>query len=240
LIRVAAKPAPDTFRAIKDNMLTATQAIQSDMENLNMSVERSMQKTEARVLEAPAMNYGDGSQHPNNGTWYPRAFISPKKVQNWAACIVSRRSNRDAKSAVKRAIDVLYSAGQKLGMEVGYLAYDDMPTEIIPNQLEEFLGFCADNKFELVLIVLDNKNTEEYARAKFLAERKFPGLLTQCAQMRTIQKINEQSATMILMKINAKLGGQNAECDLSLVNPAGGVLFTKEHPVLVQGMTLLL
>ncbi|CBY38393.1 unnamed protein product [Oikopleura dioica] len=236
LIRVAAKPAPDTFRAIKDNMLTATQAIQSDMDNMNMSIERSMQKTEARVLEAPAMKYGDGSQHPNNGTWYPRAFINPKQVKNWGACIVSRRSNRSASDAVKRAIEVLYSAGQKLGMEVGYLAYENMPTEIQPSQLEEFLGFCVENNFELVLIVLDNKNTEEYSQAKFLAERKFPGLLTQCAQMRTIQKINEQSATMILMKINAKLGGQNAECDLTLVNPTNGVLFTKEHPVLVQGL----
>ena len=205
------------------------------MNNLNMTVEKTMQKTEARILAAPAMKYGDGSQHPNNGTWYPRAFINPKKVQNWGCCIVSRRPHRGGRDAVYRAIDALYNAGRKLGMEVSYPAFESMPNDIQPNQLEEFLAFCSESKFELVLIVLDNKNTEEYAQAKFLAERKFPGLLTQCAQMRTIQKINEQSATMILMKINAKLNGQNAECDLKLLNPTGGVLFTKDHPVLVQG-----
>ncbi|CAG5104489.1 Oidioi.mRNA.OKI2018_I69.chr1.g1278.t1.cds [Oikopleura dioica] len=60
--------APETFNAIKQNMQTATQAAGADMQNIGMSVDKNMVKTPARVLHAPDMHYGDGKQHPNNGT----------------------------------------------------------------------------------------------------------------------------------------------------------------------------
>ena len=112
-----------------------------------------------------------------------------------------------------------------------------MPNVVSPNELKEFLEFCEKEKFELVLVVLDSKNSEEYSKTKFIAERLTRGVLTQCVLMNTLKKLNNQSAQMILMKINAKLGGFNAKVDLTLFKAGnGGALFSHGFPVMIQGI----
>lgn len=237
LIRVSAKPAPQTFNGIKDNMQEARRELQQEFDNLEMEVSKNMIKAEARVLPSPTLQYGDSKvQNIMNGTWNPRRFIKPVTIKRWGSCIVSNRPHRNSVDTVNRAMDTLYRAANEHGMTLHPPAYSNMPNVISPNELEEFLKFCRQQDFELVLVVLDNKNGIEYARTKFVSERLLDGLLTQCVLMKTLTRLNNQAAAMILMKINAKLSGVNATIDYSLLDSCNGqALFTPDFPVMVQG-----
>lgn len=238
LIRIAAKPAPQTFNAIRENMRQARQELQEQFDNLGVEVEESMIKTEARIMPTPTIEYGNTSiNNVMNGTWSPQRFVRPRNITNWGCCIATRRPHRDGENIVRRAIDILHQSARQLGIDLSYPAYDSMPNVVSPNQLQEFLEWCEEQKFELVLVVLDSKNSEEYSKTKFLAERMTGGILTQCVLMNTLKKLNNQSAQMILMKINAKLGGLNATVDLNLFKAANGdALFPHGFPVMIQGI----
>ena len=53
---------------------------------------------------------------------------------------------------------------------------------------------------------MDTKNAGMYSSIKRVSERK-AGLLTQCITLKSAKKANPQLCGMVLMKINAKLGG---------------------------------
>ena len=69
---------------------------------------------------------------------------------------------------------------------------------------------------EMVLCVMERKDTTMYSAIKRVAERKF-GILTQCVTMKSVLKANNQLFGMLLMKINAKLGGTACVVDWSLI-----------------------
>ena len=54
--------------------------------------------------------------------------------------------------------------------------------------------------------MMDTKNAGMYSSIKRVSERK-AGLLTQCITLKSAKKANPQLCGMVLMKINAKLGG---------------------------------
>ena len=54
--------------------------------------------------------------------------------------------------------------------------------------------------------MMDTKNAGMYSAIKRVSERK-SGLLTQCITLKSAKKANSQLCAMVLMKINAKLGG---------------------------------
>ena len=218
-------------------MKQARRELQQEFDNLDIKVSETMIKAEARVLPSPTLQYGCSRvQNIMNGSWNPRKFIKPVTIKRWGCCIVSHRSQRNSVDAVNRALDTFYRTANEHGMTLHPLAYQNMPNVIGPNELEEFLKFCRQEEFELVLVVLDNKNGQEYARTKFISERLLDGLLTQCVLMKTMSRLNSQSASMILMKINAKLSGFNATIDFSLLDACKEqALFTPDFPVMVQG-----
>ena len=53
---------------------------------------------------------------------------------------------------------------------------------------------------------MDQKSAAMYSSIKRVSERKF-GILTQCMTLKSAKKANAQLCGMVLMKINAKLGG---------------------------------
>ena len=59
---------------------------------------------------------------------------------------------------------------------------------------------------DFVLCLMDTKNAGMYSSIKRVSERKH-GILTQCITLKSAKKANPQLCGMVLMKINAKLGG---------------------------------
>ena len=63
---------------------------------------------------------------------------------------------------------------------------------------------------DFVLCMMDQKNVGMYSSIKRVSERKY-GILTQCITLKSAKKANPQLCGMVLMKINAKLGGLNVK-----------------------------
>ena len=81
------------------------------------------------------------------------------------------------------------------------------------------LFFAVGNKHkmrpQLLMIVLDGKNPEQYARVKKSADCRF-GVVSQCIQSAHLMKNQQQYHSNVCMKINAKLGGTT--CRVALVS----------------------
>ena len=86
------------------------------------------------------------------------------------------------------------------------------------DSVNRYFKWVADNgNVDFVLSVMERKDTHLYSCIKRVSERKY-GILTQCLTMKSVQKANHQLYGMILMKINAKLGGVACKIDWSLVS----------------------
>ena len=68
---------------------------------------------------------------------------------------------------------------------------------------------------QLLMIVLDGKNAEQYARVKKSTDCRF-GVVSQCIQGAHLMKNQQQYHSNVCMKINAKLGGTT--CRVALVS----------------------
>lgn len=68
---------------------------------------------------------------------------------------------------------------------------------------------------QFLMIVLDGKNAEQYARVKKSADCRF-GVVSQCIQGAHLLKNQQQYHSNVCMKINAKLGGTT--CRVALVS----------------------
>lgn len=68
---------------------------------------------------------------------------------------------------------------------------------------------------QLLMIVLDGKNPEQYARVKKSTDCRF-GVVSQCIQGAHLMKNQQQYHSNVCMKINAKLGGTT--CRVALVS----------------------
>ena len=83
--------------------------------------------------------------------------------------------------------------------------------------IDEYFQYIHNTgKVDFVLAVMERKDSNLYSTIKRISERKF-GVLTQCVTMKSVQKANNQLFGMILMKINAKLGGVACKVDWNLL-----------------------
>ena len=83
--------------------------------------------------------------------------------------------------------------------------------------VEGYMDYLKKNGgVQMVLCVMERKDTIMYSAIKRVAERKF-GILTQCVTMKSVMKANNQLFGMLLMKINAKLGGTACTVDWNLI-----------------------
>ena len=83
--------------------------------------------------------------------------------------------------------------------------------------VEGYMKYLKNNGgVDMVLCVMERKDTTMYSAIKRVAERKF-GILTQCVTMKSVMKANNQLFGMLLMKINAKLGGTACTVDWNLI-----------------------
>ena len=95
--------------------------------------------------------------------------------------------------------------------------------------IDNYFRWVNDNgKADFILCIMDQKNTAMYSSIKRISERKY-GILTQCITMKSVNKANGQLIGMVLMKINAKLGGVACSIDWSLLSDRHGVIFNSSN-----------
>ena len=93
---------------------------------------------------------------------------------------------------------------------------------------------ASNGKVDLIMCCMERKDTTMYSSIKRVAERKY-GILTQCITMKSISRANAQLCGMVLMKMNAKLGGIACEVDFAILPENSAGLF-HDVPVMVCGL----
>lgn len=237
MIKMAALPAPQTFKEIKSSMAEAKQVFENDFRKAGVEIDEKMMKVGGRILEAPAIQYGDGNADTRSGAWNPRMFINAASAKKWTACFLREYGGRDQhqqESTVWRFCDMLKHVGYEMGMDMNDVSHVNV-IEYNPDTLRDYLYWCKKEEFDFVLVGVEKKFSNLYPSVKRFAEREC-GVLTQCMVLKTMEKANSQLCKMVLAKINAKLGGISCVVDLKMAAEGTGLF--QQAPVMVQALDL--
>lgn len=116
---------------------------------------------------------------------------------------------------IKTFVTVYRSHGGKVENEEPDILIGGLdPANAVMN-LFNTVGNRHQSRPQLLMIVLDGKNAEQYARVKKSTDCRF-GVFSQCIQGAHLMKNQQQYHSNVCMKINAKLGGTT--CRVALVS----------------------
>lgn len=214
MIKAVATPAPDRKRETENQARMAIQNSQKMAKQYGIEIKTQMETQTARVLPAPALDYGDKRSDrkvtvvPRQGQWDTRdnKFYEAGKCEKWVVVNYNTRCNEQG---VRNFCQQLVKTAQGSGLKT----FND-PQKIFyvrdARDLETKLSQCAQNGINLCLVIMARKNTQEYSYIKSLAEIQF-GVQTQCIQSRNVDKCNGQLLGNLLQKINTKMGGLNTK-----------------------------
>jgi eukaryotic translation initiation factor 2C len=195
---------------IRESLKLAAFDQDSCMKEFGFSVNDQFEKVEARVLQAPTLQYNlqvdeRNVVKPEKGAWNPLIFVSSNKLSHWMILNLNRFINEDE---LRMFIAEMQNVGRALGIDIGTPLppkFMQPPTKNI-HQLTEF--FTAVKKRVQLVVVIVPDNGSCYAKVKQVAELN-TGVLTQCVKGRTISRFNHAICSNILLKINSKLNGVN-------------------------------
>ncbi|PNF19900.1 hypothetical protein B7P43_G12298, partial [Cryptotermes secundus] len=180
------------------------------VKEFGLSVSDRFEKVEARILEAPQLQYNIQADRrnivmPMKGVWRPKSFLSCNKLTHWIILNLDRYTREDN---LRHFEGEMQKMGRSLGMDIGpALSPYSMPSPTRnTNELMEFFKRMK-NKVQLVVVVIPDKG-DCYAKVKQVAELNI-GILTQCVKARTMSRMNPATCSNILLKVNSKLNGVN-------------------------------
>ncbi|PNF21081.1 Protein argonaute-2 [Cryptotermes secundus] len=180
------------------------------MKEFGLSVSDRFEKVEARVLEAPQLQYNievdkKNVVKPMKGVWRPLTFLSSNKLSHWIILNLNKYTTEDE---MRRFAVEMQNMGRTLGMDI---VPPPPPKSMQPptkntHQLMEFFK-TVKREVQLVVVVVPDRG-DCYAKVKKVAELNV-GVLTQCVKGRTMSRLNPAVCSNILLKINSKLNGIN-------------------------------
>ncbi|CAG5085393.1 Oidioi.mRNA.OKI2018_I69.PAR.g10882.t1.cds [Oikopleura dioica] len=233
MIKFSSQPAPDTFREIGNAMNEKRALFEQDFKIAGLKVDEKMVRTDARVLDAPELHYGNGTAQIRNGSWNPLCFVKPAQAKRWTAMYMNVQ-HFNPTNKIWDFSELLRRNAAELGMRD--FGHCDHVNSVNPGDIYDYLNWAKGEGYDFVLCVIDKKFSEYYSKIKAYAERTFD-LLTQCLVLKNLERANGQLCKMLLAKINAKLGGYSCYVDLKLaVEPESQRLF--EVPVMIQALDI--
>lgn len=218
--------------------LEAEKCIQ--FKELGLSVDREMLRVEARVLDAPTLQYGESvsrprpsvlasvnsfififkTMAPQNGSWNLRdlRFQAGCTIQNWGVLIVA-----DERDAPRRAVDEFVSALVNMAGRMGISVQDRNPPKVLARsdgsdlssqlrRLSEDVERASGRPIEFVLCILRGQ-PHVYGAIKRITYTAM-GIPSQCMLTKHLMGKNRSPSPQylgnLLLKINAKLSGRNS------------------------------
>merc|ERR1719259_94384 len=236
MIRHCAKPAPDTMRACADDFRFMKESLRQDLDLIGMDVADQPTKVPCRILPAPRLRYKSRAAEIRDGQWRPDEFRFIKKPLEIYEVIVFGDPNppRDFERSTMDFMRNLTNQARKAGFPMANEAYKMQVVRV--NNERSINDYFMDrykhhesvrrsnptmknHKLQLMFCIMPRKDSKMYSTVKFYAERVY-GIMTQCITWKSVtsnaQRANDQLGTMLLMKINAKLGGINCTIDFDL------------------------
>ncbi|CAN6175364.1 unnamed protein product [Urochloa humidicola] len=186
-----------------------------------MDVADNLTTVSARVLPPPNLKYHDsGSQKtwsPMNGYWNmkDKNVVNAAKINNWV-CI--NFCEDLSKNDVEQFCIKLAEMSRIIGVDFADLKLPIFTAR--PGQVEDDICLCyqkvqnklKDQKIDLLLAILPDKNGRLYGNVKRICETDI-GLLSQCCLRSNVFTKNNKILANIAIKINAKAGGRNSVFD---------------------------
>ncbi|KAJ1725255.1 hypothetical protein LPJ53_000584 [Coemansia erecta] len=177
-------------------------------------------KVDARVLQAPTINYGERSKPPSitpkGGAWNMRdrcVRSAGKPLRYWAVLILAdRRSLPDnrAQAFITTLVNMCNRTGYRIDQPQPPILYGSINANISKEMQRacQAIQRPPNEPPQLLLVVLPSTNTQVYQSVKNCAYTTL-GVQTQCMQAKHMQRPNDQYCANLCLKINVKLGGIN-------------------------------
>ncbi|KAJ9582418.1 hypothetical protein L9F63_003271, partial [Diploptera punctata] len=193
MIKQTATSTTERKRKILESLKSVRLNDDCVVKEFGLSVCDKFEKVEARILDAPRLEY---NMNTRRGVWRVKSFIATNNLTNWIMLNLTDNTRLDE---IRRFASDMQRMGQQLGM------YIKRPMKVDrrdSRDLGNYFRSVKDYIQLIVVIVPDDGNL--YAKVKREAEVQV-GVLTQCIKGRTVQRMNPATCSNILLKINSKL-----------------------------------
>jgi len=204
-----------------------------------IKVEQRLESTEARVMDAPDVQYQNVSERPFGGQWSlnGKKFVEGVPVRNWGVIVVANVSDRDVRGFVGKLTDLGNQRGLPFEDKNPVLLHQDQYRGV---QVEELMKMCHQELErrnmgppQLIMVILPAKNSPLYGDVKRMSDTVL-GLPSQCIASQNLPRANPQFCANVCLKINMKLSGKNAVLrdPLPLIGTAPTIIIGAdvEHP----------
>lgn len=209
--------------------------------NFRIALTPSMHVLKSRILPPPSVAYKRGTAPIKDGVWNIMPLLEPKPIPDHSVMIFAfARIHPNIGKVASDMWDSLRSAATKLGMSIApniylfnqNLSYDyDTIVKQICGAVSEARD--AEKKVSMIMVLMKERNPALYSSVKYVGDH-FLGIPSQCLLLKTVSPLKSMTASNILLKMNAKLGGANWQ--LKLEASPGGVLSFLTEPTLVMGV----
>ncbi|KAG0308842.1 eukaryotic translation initiation factor 2C, 2 [Dissophora globulifera] len=180
------------------------------LDSFGMRISNTMTQVRARVLSSPAIEFDNHAQEkPQQGAWQihrARKFKRGARLDSWSV-LVYDRENRDLVQMVTTFVRMLFGvmcdAGMNVTMSSPHIQYAQLG-----GRMEQEVDEARQRSRGLqLLVVLFPRKGTIYPQLKAYCETRNSGLVTQCALLSKLRRVNDQYCRLLSCKINTKLGG---------------------------------
>ncbi|KAJ3040163.1 hypothetical protein HDV00_011383 [Rhizophlyctis rosea] len=234
MIKITATKPEGRVRRVEDGKVGLHGKTPTDLlQKWGVELSPNLQLLEGRVLSPAPLRFNRTTYTPQDGTWKYNdrlSFSRPAPPLTYWSVVVFASSRDIPPERVQGFVRSLVQACEEKGLAVGNVCPDIVYARgSILESLEKGAeracvgggegyegggGNGGSVRPQLVLCILRNKNLE-YNEIKRIAETEMkPGLMTQIALRKHVEKAAMAYAGNLALKINSKLGGVNVTLDL--------------------------
>ena len=190
-----------------------------------LKIDPKMLKTDARVLNPPAVLYGknESAEPKYSGRWDLRGKVflkgNPHALTSWGVCVIGKGPNQQALQAfIDHFVKIYRGHG---GTVTNVKPYIQGGVPDIAQAVEKCwhgAGNQASLRPQILMFILPNRAADVYKRIKKNCDCRY-GVMSQCILGGNVLKNQAQYHSNVCMKFNAKLGGTT--CRVKLLSPTG-------------------
>ena len=194
------------------------------LQEYGMKIENRMISTKARLLAPPVVEFKGSKATPGlTGRWDMRGkrFYkeNPVPLSAWGVFVYAPHGHRDVlpnatvEEFVRRFVAVYQGHGgvviEKMPSFVRSHEIADGLQDLYKKVESKHAASKGARKCQIILVFLADRNAWCYKRIKKNLDCRW-GVVSQCVQSRSAQKLAPQYMSNVAMKFNAKLGGATA------------------------------
>ncbi|KAJ7737366.1 argonaute-like protein [Mycena metata] len=243
LVSFATMKPKDRLDSIRQGLNTLAYGQSEYVRKFGLTVDNTVLSTQARVLRAPTLTYGQGSRianiEPRNGAWNmaDKKFYRPATIAAWILVIFDVRFNDTfAQNVARDFVDGCRSTGMIVTHPAPVIRRINGQGNIGP-QMQAAGAACFAEKNvppTLFVVILPEGGNDIYTMVKHWGDVS-KGVPTQCLKSRNCTHAKIQFWANVALKVNVKLGGINV-----ITDPAQVMLLSDPHnPTVVMGADVM-